>query len=189
MEITKLTNHFIIAMPAMLDENFDRTVTYICEHDENGSFGLTINRPTEITLEDIFYQMGLNTFSSKKESFPSPDIYLGGPMQQNRGFILHSPSGNWSSTLKINDNIALTSSRDILEAISNEEGPEQSFIAVGYAGWGPGQLEYEITANAWLSCPADEQILFNTPHDQRWQGAAKLLGVDLGLMSSDSGHA
>lgn len=191
METTKLTNHFIIAMPSLLDANFDRTVTYICEHDENGTFGIIINRETDITLEEVISQMEIGTGSSQtRVSNPlHHTIYLGGPVQQNRGFILHNPPGNWGSTLKINEHIALTTSRDILEAIANNQGPEQSIIALGYAGWGPGQLEQEMVANAWLNCPAEEQIIFNTPSDQRWQAAANLLGVDLQLLSNDPGHA
>lgn len=196
METTRLTNHFIIAMPSLLDVNFDRTVTYICEHDENGTFGIVINRETDITLEEVISQMEIETSANKPNvsqtmtsNLPRPAIYLGGPVQQNRGFILHSPPGNWSSTLKINEHIALTTSRDILEAIANNQGPEQSIITLGYAGWGPGQLEQEMAANTWLNCPAEEQIIFNTPSDQRWQAAANLLGVDLQLLSNDPGHA
>lgn len=191
METTRLTNHFIIAMPSLLDENFDRTVTYICEHDENGTFGIIINRETDITLQEVISQMDIepDTNQTKARNPTHPTIYLGGPVQQNRGFILHNPPGNWGSTLKINEHIALTTSRDILEAIANNEGPEQSIITLGYAGWGPGQLEQEMAANTWLNCPAEQQIIFNTPSDQRWQAAANLLGVDLQLLSNDPGHA
>jgi putative transcriptional regulator len=191
METTKLTNHFIIPMPDLLDENFDRTVTYICEHDENGTFGVIINRETDISLEDVLSQMEIETGHSRADAsnLPHHAIYFGGPVQQNRGFILHSPPGNWSSTLEINERLALTTSRDILEAIANNQGPDKSIITLGYAGWGPGQLEQEMVANAWLNCPAEEQIIFNTPPDKRWQAAANLLGVDLQLLSSDSGHA
>jgi len=186
METTTLTDHFIIAMPGLLDENFDRTVTYICEHDENGTFGIIINRETDITLEEVLSQMEIKP---KVSNLQNRSIYIGGPVQQNRGFVLHNPPGDWSSTLKINEHRALTSSRDIIEAIANDQGPEKSIITLGYAGWGPGQLEQEMAANTWLSCPAEEQIIFNTPADKRWQAAANLLGVDLQLMSSDSGHA
>jgi putative transcriptional regulator len=206
METTKLTDHFIIAMPALLDENFDHTVTYICEHDENGTFGIIINRETDITIKEVISQMEINTETSQpnasniKTSHAEASeaitgnsqkhgVYIGGPVQQNRGFVLHKPPGNWGSTLKINEQMALTSSRDILEAIANNQGPEQSIITLGYAGWGPGQLEQEIVANTWLSCPAEEQIIFNTPTEQRWQAAANLLGVDLQLISNDPGHA
>lgn len=190
MNSTDLTGHFIIAMPGLLDENFDHTVTYICEHDENGSFGIIINRETDITVNEIISQMETEKNDSRKQSTVKPQsVYLGGPVQQGRGFILHKPLGNWSSTLRINDNMALTTSRDILEAIARNEGPKQSMIALGYAGWGAGQLEQELATNTWLSCPAEEQIIFNTPVSKRWQAAADLLGVDLQLLSNESGRA
>ncbi len=190
MNTTDLTGHFIIAMPGLLDENFDHTVTYICEHDENGTFGITINRETDITVDEIISQME----TDKKEALEqntakSQSVYLGGPVQQGRGFILHKPLGNWSSTLKINDRMALTTSRDILEAIARNEGPKQAMIALGYAGWGAGQLEQELASNTWLNCPAEEQIIFNTPASKRWQAAADLLGINLQLLSNESGHA
>lgn len=186
METTDLTGHFIIAMPTLLDENFNHTVTYICEHDENGTFGITINRITDITLDEIISQMEIDTDIKAPHN---QSVYMGGPVQQGRGFILHKPLGNWGSTLKINDNMALTTSRDILEAIARDEGPKEAIIALGYAGWGAGQLEQELAANTWLSCPAEEQIIFNTPSSKRWQAAADLLGIDLQLLSSESGHA
>lgn len=192
MNTTDLTGHFIIAMPGLLDENFNHTVTYICEHDENGTFGITINRETDITVNEIIAQMETATDKKEpheKDTSQSQSVYLGGPVQQGRGFILHKPLGNWGSTLKINDTMALTTSRDILEAIARNEGPEQAMIALGYAGWGAGQLEQELAANTWLSCPAEEQIIFNTPASKRWQAAADLLGVDLQLLSNESGHA
>lgn len=186
METTKLTDHFIIAMPNLVDINFDHTVTYICEHDENGTFGIIINRETDITLDEVVQQMDIeiDIVSNRNQG-----IYLGGPVQQNRGFVLHKPPGNWNSTLKINDHLALTSSRDIIEAIANNRGPDHSLITLGYAGWGPGQLEQEIINNTWLSCPAEEQIIFETPPEKRWQAAANLLGIDLQLLSHDHGHA
>jgi len=116
-------------------------------------------------------------------------VYIGGPVQVNRGFILHRPTGNWDSSLVINDSVALTTSRDILQAIAGDSGPDDNIIALGYAGWGPGQLEQELAANAWLSCPAEQQIIFNTPIEERWQAAARLIGIDLQLMSNDAGHA
>ena len=186
MKATNLTNHFIIAMPSLIDDNFNRTVTYICEHNENGCFGLVINRKTDVTLDEVIHQMEMEPSDSiAHDKF----IYHGGPVQQERGFILHQPLGEWDSSLKINDHLALTTSRDILEAIAHDEGPEKSIIALGYAGWSPGQLEQEIAANTWLNCPADEQIIFDIPAEKRWQSAADLLGIDLQLLSNDAGHA
>lgn len=186
MKTTDLTGHFIIAMPGLMDENFNHTVTYICEHDENGTFGIVINRETDITLEEVIEQMSIK---SQENSEHKQSVFLGGPVQQGRGFILHNPTGNWDSSLKVNDRIALTTSRDIIEAIAHDEGPETSIIALGYAGWGPGQLEHEIADNAWLNCPAEEQIIFKTPSDQRWEAAAQLIGIDLTLLTQDPGHA
>lgn len=173
-------------MPSLVDDNFNHTVTYICEHNENGSFGIVINRITDVTLDEVIHQMDIETTGSMiHEKF----IYHGGPVQQERGFILHRPLGEWSSSLKINDQMALTTSRDIIEAIAHDEGPEESIIALGYAGWSPGQLEQELADNTWLNCPADEQIIFDIPVKKRWQAAADLLGVDLQLLSNDAGHA
>ena len=186
MEATNLTNNFIIAMPSLADDNFNHTVTYICEHNENGSFGIVINRITDVTLDEVIHQMEIESSNSTThDTF----IYHGGPVQQERGFILHRPLGEWNSSLKINDQMALTTSRDIIEAIAHDEGPEQSMIALGYAGWSPGQLEQEIADNTWLNCPAEEQIIFDIPAEKRWQAAADLLGIDLKLLSNDTGHA
>ena len=186
MENTRLSNHFLIAMPSLADGNFSRSVTYICEHDDKGSLGITINRPSDILLEEIFQQLEIPCSQPHISQQP---VYVGGPVQQDRGFLLHSPVGNWDSSLQVTENIAVTTSKDILEAIARGEGPEQVIIALGYAGWGPGQLEHEMSENAWLSCPANEQILFHTPAEKRWEQAAMLLGIDLQLLSSDTGHA
>ena len=186
MTDNRLTNHFIIAMPGLADENFNQAVTYICEHDENGTFGIIINRESEITLDDVMHQMNI-PYQADKSRHES--VFTGGPVQANRGFILHSPTGSWDSSLIINESVALTTSRDILEAIADDKGPHDNIIALGYAGWGPGQLEQEMAANTWLSCPAEQQIIFHTPIKDRWQAAADLIGVDLNLMSNDAGHA
>ena len=186
MSDNRLTDHFIIAMPGLMDENFNQAVTYICEHDENGTFGIIINRESEITLDDVMQQMKIPYHSDKSKH---EAVFTGGPVQINRGFILHRPTGNWDSSLIVNDSVALTTSRDILEAIADNNGPDDTIIALGYAGWGPGQLEQEMAANTWLSCPAEEQIIFNTPVEDRWQAAADLIGVDIQLMSNDAGHA
>ena len=186
MNDNRLTDHFIIAMPGLMDENFNQAVTYICEHDENGTFGIIINRESEITLDDVMQQMKIPYHPDKSRN---EAVFTGGPVQINRGFILHRPTGNWDSSLIVNDSVALTTSRDILEAIADNKGPEDTIIALGYAGWGPGQLEQEMAANTWLSCQAEEQIIFNTAVEDRWQAAADLIGVDIQLMSNDAGHA
>ena len=188
MSESRLTDHFIIAMPGLMDENFYQAVTYICEHDDNGTFGIIVNRESEITLDDVMQQMNI-PYQAGESGRSHASVFTGGPVQSNRGFILHRPTGNWDSSLVINDSVALTTSRDILEAIADDRGPDDIIIALGYAGWGPGQLEKEMAANTWLSCPAEQQIMFETPVKDRWQAAADLIGVDLSLMSSDTGHA
>lgn len=186
MEPTNLTNHFLIAMPGLNDINFSRSVTYICEHNQNGTLGITINRLADLRLEELLKQLGIEAATPAIAQRP---VYIGGPVQQDRGFILHSPNGVWDSSLRITDSISVTTSRDILNSIARGDGPDDSIIALGYSGWAPGQLEAEMSANSWLSCPANEDILFHTPAEQRWDAAAKLLGVDLRLLSHDAGHA
>jgi putative transcriptional regulator len=181
-----LTNHFLIAMPGLEDPNFSRTVTYICEHTEQGSMGIVINRPMELQLLTMLDQLDIKVENPGKASQP---IYIGGPVQTDRGFVLHSGAKTWDSTLNITDGINVTTSRDILEAIARGDGPPASLVALGYAGWGSGQLEREMAENAWLSGPADAEILFQVPAAERWQAAARLLGVDLNLLSGEAGHA
>lgn len=181
-----LTNHFLIAMPALADPNFFHTVTYICEHNEKGAMGIVINRPMEVSLGDILKQLDIEPSQSTDTDHP---IYDGGPVQREHGFVIHSPIGAWDSTLEVTPDIAISTSRDILTAIAHNEGPERYLIALGYAGWGAGQLEQEMADNAWLSGPADESILFDMSTENRWSAAAALLGIDVNLLSSEVGHA
>ena len=184
---TYLTNQFLIAMPAMEDPNFAQTVTLVCEHSERGALGIVINRTLPMTLGEVFDQLGLDSKRSRVNDQP---VLRGGPVQTERGFVLHSPStGKWESSLPFSDRMHLTTSRDILDALAAGEGPASAVIALGYAGWDAGQLEDEMARNAWLTVDADERVLFSTPVEQRWQAAAKLLGVDLRAVSSDAGHA
>ena len=186
-DATYFSNQFLIAMPSLNDPNFARTVTYICSHDESGALGIVINRPLELTLAELLEHIELPAPPSNPLN--SLIIYSGGPVQPQQGFVLHTPLNSWESTLHISDSIGLTTSSDILRALTQNDGPEQLLVALGYAGWGPGQLEQEIVNNAWLSGPADLNIIFNTPASERWQAAATLLGVDLRLLSADAGHA
>ena len=182
-----LVNHFLIAMPSLEDENFSQSVTYICEHNTEGAMGVTINRPSDILLQDILEQINIVAVTPE---ISHQTIFHGGPVQTDRGFILHNKTDKeWDSSLDITSNIQLTSSKDILKAIANNQGPEDALITLGYAGWGSGQLEQEIANNVWLSCPADSEIIFNTPIEKRWDSAASLLGIDLQLLSNDAGHA
>ncbi len=185
-DAANLTDHFLIAMPGMDDPNFSRTVTYICEHNERGAMGIVVNRPTGLDLGDILEQMAIPEAPDQVRRQP---VYLGGPVQPERGFVLHSHDRLWDSTLQISGEISITTSRDILEAMAAGRGPEHALVALGYAGWGEGQLEGELSANAWLSSRADPQIIFALPLEQRWQAAASLLGIDLNLLSGEAGHA
>lgn len=181
-----LTNHFLIAMPGLADPNFYHTVTYICEHNSNGALGIVINRPLNTRLGEILEHLDIKATTPR---IADQTVYLGGPVQPERGFVVHRPLGEWDATLKITNNLGVSSSRDILAAIADGNGPDRTLIALGYAGWGAGQLEQEIAQNAWLSGPADDHILFDLPVERRWSAAAQLLGVDLNLLSSDAGHA
>jgi len=185
-ETESLTGQFLIAMPSMTDPNFEQTVSFICQHDENGALGIVINRTMNLTMGDVLGQMEISANECKRAG---QAVHYGGPVQSERGFILHDQPEAWESTLAIGEHIGLTTSRDILESMARNEGPEHALIALGYAGWGSGQLEQEITQNAWLSGPADIDLMFTTPVEQRWSRAAGLLGIDLTLLSREAGHA
>ena len=185
-EFTCLNNHFLIAMPTLADPHFSHTVTYICEHNAEGAMGIIINRTLPVTLGEVLGQMKINPSNSLDTN---THIHEGGPVKREHGFVIHSPVGAWENSLMITDDIALTTSLDILSAIAHAEGPARYLIALGYAGWGAGQLEQELAQNAWLSGPAEPAILFDVPLEQRWQAAASLLGVDLNRLSSEVGHA
>lgn len=183
-DFQSLANHFLIAMPALADPNFEKTVTLICEHNVDGAMGLTINRQLDLGLHELLQQADFAV-----GDFPNSPVYLGGPVENNRGFVLHSPIGQWDATLNITDNVGISSSRDILEAIAANQGPERYLVALGYAGWGAGQLEREMAENSWLSTDASSAIYFDTPVEKRWQAAAQSAGVDLNTLSSEAGHA
>lgn len=181
-----LTNQFLIAMPGLLDPNFFQTVTYICEHNDKGAMGIVINRQLDLALGEVLVQMSLEPCSEEIENIP---VYQGGPVQTDRGFVIHHPDENWKSSIIVSNDIGITTSRDILQSIAEGHGPDQSLIALGFAGWGAGQLEQEILDNAWLNGPADSNIIFKTPCEKRWESSAALLGVDIENISSDIGHA
>ena len=180
-----LTNQFLIAMPGLVDPFFARTVAYLCQHSEEGALGIIVNRPSELTLADIMEQMEIKIDTPAIGQIP---VYFGGPVQPERGFILHEPAGTWNSTLQVSDSISLTTSRDILEAVGHGQGPRNILVALGYAGWGKGQLERELGENSWLNVPADQSIIFKQPAANRWKAAAELVGVDISLMTSPPGH-
>lgn len=183
---TYLTNQFLIAMPNLNDPNFSHTVTYLCQHNNEGALGIIINRPADIGIREILNQLHIKPISNKINSIA---VYSGGPVQPERGFVIHTPNTRWDSTLVVSETIALTTSRDILEALAIGEGPDKTLIALGYAGWGEGQLEKEIIDNAWLNTPFAPQILFETPVDQRWNEAAGQIGIDIKRLTMPAGHA
>lgn len=183
-----LTNNFIIAMPGLTDPMFEKSVSYICQHTSQGAMGLTINRPLDISFSYFLEKLNI---SLEDKNLASTPVYLGGPIETEHGFILHSNDGEVSSssqTLKINDDISLSSSKDILTAIAKGKGPSQYLITLGYAGWIKDQLEYEMQQNSWLNVLADTNIIFSTPFKKRWEKAAEKLGIDINLISGDIGH-
>lgn len=186
MKNVNLTDHFLIAMPAMTDPYFAKSLTYICEHSEQGALGVVINRPIEMTLKMLFDQIGIKLESDERAENM---VHFGGPVQTDRGFVLHQPAGEWLSTMAVNQHIALTTSKDILEAVGRGQGPYKLLVTLGYAGWDAGQLEQELAQNAWLSVPASAQIIFDLPWEQRLPAAMKLLGVDFASLADEAGHA
>jgi len=186
MQSVNLTHHFLIAMPNMVDPNFARSLTYICEHNEQGALGVVVNRPIDLTLEALFEQIEIPLQDRARAALP---VYFGGPVQVDRGFVLHRPTGSWQSTLSINRDIGLTTSKDILEAVGVGRGPAEILVSLGYAGWAPGQIEQELGQNAWLTVPAQTDLIFRLPAERRFSAAMDLLGIDLTRLSDDVGHA
>lgn len=181
-----LANHFLIAMPNMLDPNFEGTVIFMCEHNERGALGLVVNRNTEILVSNLLDRIDLQLEIALQAD---RKVLYGGPVQSDRGFVLHTPSREWNSTLRVGSDIALTTSKDVLEALAGGTGPRDWLITLGYAGWAAGQLEHEIAENAWLTVKASPDILFHTPVERRFTAAFQLLGFDPGRLSSAAGHA
>ncbi len=186
MSSIDLTQHFLIAMPNMADPYFARSLTFVCEHNDQGALGVVVNRPIDMTLQSLFERLSLELRDREVKDAP---IYFGGPVQTDRGFVLHAPAGNWQSTLRVGDGIGLTTSKDILEAVGRGEGPSRLLVTLGYAGWSAGQLEHEISQNAWLTVEAKDGILFETPAEERLPAAMELLGVDFARLQDEAGHA
>ena len=186
MSSINLTQHFLIAMPNMADPYFAKTLTYICEHNDQGALGLVVNRPIDMTLQSLFERLSLQITDAKVSGAP---IYFGGPVQTDRGFVLHEPAGNWQSTLRVGEAIGLTTSKDILEAVGRGDGPKRMLVTLGYAGWSPGQLEQELSQNAWLTVEAKDAILFDIPAEERLAQAMQLLGLDYARLQDEAGHA
>ncbi len=186
MENVNLTDNFLIAMPAMQDPYFAHTLVYICEHNENGALGIIVNRPIDMNLATLFEKIELPLGPGSLADLP---VYFGGPVQLDRGFVLHRPIGQWQSTLAVNDQIGLTSSRDILAHVGSDGQPEEIIVTLGYAGWGAGQLEEELAQNAWLTVPARAAILFDLPPEERLPAAMQNLGFSFSQLSDVAGHA
>lgn len=191
-----LSNQFLIAMPGMADPNFNSTVTLICEHNADGALGIVINRPMDMPLGTLVDQLPLRETDGDSARPQEIDPHIaarpildGGPVSPERGFVLHMPHGDWESSLEISGQLALSLSLDVIDAISQGEGPESSLIALGYAGWDAGQLEAEMLHNAWLNVPASTDVIFDVPFADRWTAAAESAGIDLSRLSSDIGHA
>lgn len=181
-----LTNHFLIAMPAMADPYFAKTLTFICEHNDQGALGLVVNRPIDLTLQSLFEQVDLELSDPALAGIP---VHFGGPVQTDRGFVLHQPIGEWQSTLSVEGEVGLTTSKDILEALGRGRGPSRVLVTLGYAGWAPGQLEHEISQNGWLTVRAKPAVMFDLPAEERLAAAMEMLGVDFGSLSDQAGHA
>lgn len=186
MQSMNLTNHFLIAMPAMDDPYFSRTLIYLAEHNDQGALGLIVNRPIDLDLASLFEKIDIALEAPNVGRLP---VFFGGPVQTDRGFVLHRPVGDWQSTLAVTSEIGLTSSRDVLQALGKDGKPSDIMVTLGYSGWGAGQLENELAQNAWLTVPANPRILFELPFEERLPSAMELLGVDFANLSEKAGHA
>lgn len=181
-----LTNHFLIAMPSLQDGIFANSITYLCEHSDQGAMGIVVNHPLELSVEDVLEHLDL----SMPETENTDLVMAGGPVQMDRGFVLHrGASQSWEATISVCPEVSLTTSTDILAAIAKGSGPPEHLVALGYAGWSAGQLEEEMLNNSWLSVPAQSDVIFSTPVESRAQAAVAALGIDLNLLSMDAGHA
>lgn len=186
MQQVNLTHHFLIAMPNMADPHFAKTLTYICEHNDQGALGVVVNRPIEMNLHALLEQVAIELEGDALKAIP---IHFGGPVQVDRGFVLHSPLGEWQSTLAVSSEIGLTTSKDILQAVARGEGPGKLLVTLGYAGWAAGQLEHELAQNAWLTVQAAPGVIFDVPAEERLPAAMQLLGIDFASLSEQAGHA
>jgi len=185
-----LTNQFLIAMPGMTDDAFAGSVIYLCEHNENGALGLVINKPISLTVGNLFEKVDLTL---KEGELAGSPVFYGGPVQTERGFVLHEPldeeGGHYNATLAVPGGLEMTTSRDVLEALSNGAGPRKILVTLGYSGWAAGQLEEELGRNGWLNVDAAPEIIFDTPVELRYERALGLLGIDPRMLSMDAGHA
>ena len=184
--ISSLANHLLIAMPSLSDPNFERTVIYLCEHHELGSVGLIINRPMQFPLSIVFEQLQIQPIRVEQNRLP---LMFGGPVQPERGFVIHKQIGGWRSSLFLQDEVTVTTSNDIIRAIAQDTGPKDVLVTLGYAGWTDSQLETEVMDNRWLVCPCKSEIIYEVPFEERWEYAGLTLGVKMSQLSSSAGHA
>ncbi|MBK7563654.1 hypothetical protein PROAA_860020 [Candidatus Propionivibrio aalborgensis] len=186
MQSFDLTDHFLIAMPAMDDPYFSKSLIYIAEHNDQGALGIIVNRPIDMSLATLFEKIDVPFETLGMANLP---IFFGGPVQTDRGFVLHRPVGEWQSTLAVNQDVGLTSSRDVLQAVARDGQPHEIMVTLGYSGWGAGQIEHELAQNAWLTVPADPHILFELPYEDRLPSAMEILGIDFKNLAVKAGHA
>lgn len=193
-----LQDHFLISMPNLEDSYFSRSLIYVCDHSKQGALGIVLNSPLDLSVGDLFRQLNIPCEKTHKDQTSEQEIghlvtecpvLSGGPVNTERGFILHTAEQEWESTLQVSSAISLTASKDILFAIAENKGPEKSLIALGYAGWNAGQLEEEIAENSWLTVPANSEIIFDTPYERRWAVASNYFGIDINRIHSNVGHA
>nr|WP_113868217.1 YqgE/AlgH family protein [Brenneria salicis]NMN90443.1 putative transcriptional regulator [Brenneria salicis ATCC 15712 = DSM 30166]RLM29972.1 hypothetical protein BHG07_13100 [Brenneria salicis ATCC 15712 = DSM 30166] len=185
-----LQHHFLIAMPALQDTVFKRSVVYICEHNEEGAMGLIINKPMEqFTVENVLKKLKIDPTPREPAIRLDKPVFAGGPLADDRGFILHTPCAGFASSIGISEDTMITTSKDVLETLGTARQPQNTLVALGYSAWDSGQLENELLENAWLTTPADKEILFRTPIAERWRLAGKKLGIDIHNISTEAGHA
>lgn len=190
--MTSLANQFLVAMPSLDESYFGRTLIYLCEHDDEGAMGIVLNKPTDLSIGQVLTEMNLveeDDESDDKKLLDDKNVLSGGPVQTDRGFILHNDNKRWSSSLNLTDQITVTTSKDILENLTSTEKPERFVMALGYAGWSPGQLEQELADNTWLTIDADPDLIFNTPIAKSWEAALQKIGISAEQLTSFSGHA
>ena len=185
--MTSLANQVLIAMPSLDESYFGRSIIYVCEHDDEGAMGLVLNKPTELSIAKVLAELELA--DEDDTELTDLNVMSGGPVQTDRGFILHNDDKQWSSSLKLDEQITVTTSKDILANLTTEQGPDKFIMTLGYAGWSAGQLEQELADNSWLTLEADTELLFDTPVDQYWTKALEKLGVSIDQLSLMSGHA
>lgn len=183
---TSFSNHFLVAMPTIQDPTLAKSVIYICEHQTQGSVGLIVNHPMAFSLGFVFDQLKIEPINIAMNSLP---LLFGGPIQPERGFVIHRPLGDWRSSLALREGVTVTTSNDIIRAIAQNNGPKDALVTLGYAGWGESEIEQEVIKNQWLVCPFNEELLYDVPFGKRWEYAGTLLGVDMNQVITDSGNA